>query len=118
MSTQLDILTLIEEGEALKQKGLQQAVDHANNIIDNWSERIYDLFKEWLSNKPVGFRFMTEDFRMHVECQKKIESPVSKRAYGFICPKAKREGLIECCGLGPVKNSTAHRAFASVWRKI
>lgn len=115
---QTDILTLIAEGEALKEKGLQAAVDHANGNTPGWSDKIYSLFKEWLETKRSGYQFKTEDFRVWVELNDKIVTKASKRAYGFICPKAAKSGLIRSAGQTKVNNPTAHRCFASLWEKI
>jgi hypothetical protein len=62
----------------------------------------------------TGAPFQAEDFRDSITGL--IEEPPSKRAFGHIILKAAREGLITRVGYAPVKNVTAHRAFASVWK--
>ncbi len=118
MLTQLSILDAIREGEALKQQGINTAVSHANAVGPDWSGRVWDIFIEWLANKPVGYQFMTEDFRLHCVAQQRIEQPPSLRAYGFIAPKAVREKLIQYHNTKKVLNPKAHQARASVWSKI
>lgn len=115
MSTQLSILDAIAEGELLAQEKMHAAVAAANRQHPEWKERCWKLFVEWVMNKPPGYHFMIEDFRLHVECQNKLEKPKSDRAFGFLSAKANREGLIEFAGIEKVKNPKAHRANASVW---
>lgn len=115
---EIDFNAMALEGEQLMQEGLQRAVDNANKKNDKWSDRSWELFKSWLHLKPAHFEFMMEDFRLHLERNGKIETPPSKRAYGFIPLKALREGLIERYGMGHVQNENAHMANATVWIKI
>lgn len=118
MGSQLSILELIEQGEQLKEKGLDRAIDHAESNLPGWKEKIYSLFKTWLKDKRVGYQFRTESFRLWVETNELIETRASKRSYGFICPKAAREGLIEFAGHEKVVNPRAHRCLANTWRRI
>lgn len=116
--TQLSLLDAIREGEALKLQGMQTAVDHANAVAPNWSGRVWSLFVTWLSSKPTGYRFQTEDFRRYVEQSGRIEKPPSNRAYGFLGGKAAKEKLIVKVGYEPVINPKAHQAPCAVWQKL
>lgn len=118
MSTQLSILDAIAEGELLAQEKMHAAVAAANRQHPGWKERCWNLFKEWVMNKPPGYHFMIEDFRLHVEINKKLEMPKSNRAFGFLSVKGNKDGLIEFAGIEKVKNSKAHRANAAVWSVI
>lgn len=115
---QLSILDAIQEGQQRAESGLLKAVDHADRETPGWADKCWLLFLEWLQRKPKGYRFLVEEFRLHLEAQNKIEVPPTKRAYGFLSRKAARENLIFQCGTGKVVNPDAHRANAARWEKI
>jgi len=102
----------IELSFEARDKGIKRAVDHADRVHDQWSQTVYILFKRFILATTQPFQM--EDFRLLVDGQI-IGEPPSKRAYGAIVLKAVKEGLITRVGYAPVKNVTAHRAFASVW---
>lgn len=121
MSTQLSILSILaKEGEGilLARRGLNLAVEKADRDNEGWSEKCYNLFLEWLKEKPVGFTFMVESFRNHIERNMKIETPHSRRAYGMVSKRALKDQLIKYFDTRPVKNATAHSARATVWIKL
>lgn len=105
----------LEFGRIERDKGLAQAIDHADESSWGWSDKAYDMFKVWIKNKPDGYEFMTEDFR--VDIFGKIDDPPSLRAFGGISGRAVRDGLIEKAGYRQVKNVKAHAANAALWKK-
>lgn len=106
----------IDFGVRLMQQGIQRAVEHADSDYPGWSESAYRQFKIFLSNKPKGFKFMIEEFRGHVKGI--LPSPPSKRSFGAMAIRARKEKLIEKCGHGQVINPLAHRCFATIWMKL
>jgi len=115
MLLQRTILDEIEEAHRLAEKGLHEAVAHANAEHPGWKERCWKIFVEWVTNKPPGYHFMIEDFRLYVACHKKIEKPPSLRSFGFLSKRANELGLIQHAGIEKTKNKTAHGANASIW---
>lgn len=111
--TEFDFL----EGERLRDHGIQVAVDHADNVYSNWSERAFAMFEKWLSGWPYGYTFLMEDFRLASTIHG-LPTPPSKRAFGSVAVKAKSMGLIKAIGTQRVKNKKAHLCYASVWMKI
>lgn len=106
-------------GEQLKNEGIEQAINHADSIAPyNWSEKAFNFLINWLGTVPCGYSFMAEDVRVLAEKRNVVPVPPSKRSWGAIIIKAKRQGLIICNGISQVSNPTAHRANASVWVKI
>jgi hypothetical protein len=93
------------------ERGMNQAVDHADRVSPEWSERAYDKLFEyaWL-----GVDFMTEDVRLWAE-QVGLDSPPDNRAWGAVVNKAVREHLIERVGYGNAK--TGHMRPMPIWRK-
>lgn len=105
---QLDIF----EGRKLRDKGIKQAVDNADLLHENWANTAYQFLINYLNQ---GYEFMTEDVR--VASFGIIPEPPSKRAWGAIIVKAKKEGLIYRVGYSSVKNPKAHGTPAAVWKK-
>lgn len=114
--TQISILDIIE-GEALKQAGMNQAIQHANEVVESWSDKACRAAELFLSDKPSGFTFMIEDIRYWAEEKGLIEPPPSARAYCAVSAYLKKK-LAIVYGIGKVKNPLAHGAMASVYIKL
>lgn len=106
----------IDYGKIERDKGIAQAVDHANEMTHTWSEDTFSLFKIWLSHKVRGHEFLLEQFRNEVG--EAIEEPPSLRAFGIISVRAVKAGLIKKIGTAQVKNVKAHKATANLWAKV
>ncbi len=104
----------MNEGERLKQEGMQRAIENADSRIANWSISAYNLFLTYL--KTVTQPFMAEDFRKFAE-SKGLETPLTKRAYGPIMVRAKKEKLIKSIGYSHTDNPIAHNNLAGLWVK-
>jgi len=101
---------------SLKEKGMQTAIDHADAVCPGWSDTAYKFFIEWLSQKKSGYPFMVEEVR-EAAAMAGIPEPPSKRAWGSLTAKARRNGHIVSIGTRQVKNPKAHMANAGVWVK-
>ena len=106
-------LNTLPSGEALKDQGIEKALDHANQTHEIWSERAYGFLLEYL--KSHG-EFMTEDVRKASEGI--VKEPPSLRAWGGIIVRAARAGLIKRVDFRNVKNARAHCTPATVWGKV
>lgn len=109
------MLTLFDQptGADLRDKGMNQAIQHADEVNEHWSEKAYSFLQSFLTYTKG--EFMAEEVRiasMHV-----LPEPPSKRAWGGVIAKAKRSGLIVHAGFKSVSNPKAHNTPASVWRK-
>lgn len=110
-------ISIFEEptGDELRDIGMKQALDHANQINDNWSKEAYRYLTVFL--RYNSGEFMTENFRAY--CEKyNLPTPPSLRAYGSIMVQAQRNGLIKSLGYSSVKNPKAHSTPATIWIKI
>ncbi len=107
---QLDIFQATIERDA----GMQQAIDHANAVVEKWSDRAMVFLKKYIKLNNGGF--MAEDVRMFAELMD-FPSPPSARAWGSIMTRARREGLIVGIGYGKTKSKKAHRTPAGIWMK-
>ena len=61
---------MINEGSQLRDKGIKQAIDSANNTHEKWSEKAYKFLVSYIKSQD---EFMTEDLRLASE----KEIPVS-----------------------------------------
>ena len=102
---------MINNGTQLRDKGIKQALDNANDTHEKWSEKAYKFLVNYIKSNN---QFMTEDVRLASE--KEIPIPPSNRAWGGIVVRASKAGLISRVGFSNVKNVKAHKTPASVWR--
>jgi hypothetical protein len=104
------IQTQIQFGKQLKERGMQKAVDHANQVHTDWSEKAFEFLKSFIIEHK---KFLAEDVRYY--SAGKVPEPPSQRAWGSVIVRAAKAGLIRRVGYEQVKNVKAHRANASVW---
>lgn len=102
---------MINNGTQLRDKGIKQALDNANDTHEKWSEKAYKFLVNYIKSNN---QFMTEDVRLASE--KEIPIPPSNRAWGGIVVRASKARLISRVGFSIVKNAKAHKTPASVWR--
>ena len=102
---------MINDGSQLRDKGIKQAINNANDTHEKWSEKAYKFLTDYIKSHH---EFMTEDVR--VASEKKIPIPPSNRAWGGIILRASKAGLISRVGFSNVKNAKAHKTPATVWR--
>jgi hypothetical protein len=106
-------LNFLEALEA-KERGINQALTHAEQVIPEWKERAYKALEIFVRCYPGSF--MAEQVREFAEENGLPQAP-SNRAWGGIIRRAAMEGLIKRAGFGTVSNVRAHSCFASVWIK-
>lgn len=97
--------------------GIEQAVSHANEVDPGWSERAFQMLKDWLKGWAPGFKFTIEEFRQVAQIRG-LPDPPHQRAFGSIAVRAKTAGLIKSNGTVKVKNPKAHCANANQWQKV
>jgi len=102
------------EGDPTRE-GMVKAEKNANGRTMGWSDIALGFLKEFAEKNP---RFMAEDVREAAAKSNRVRTPPSHRAWGGVIVRAKRDGIIENDGYSPVKNKTAHRANASVWKSL
>lgn len=100
-----------DQGEVLRDKGIKQSYDHANEVHENWGEQAFNFLKLYMRHNK---EFMAEEVRMASSLV--VPEPKSSRAWGAIIVRAKKEGLIYHHGYRSVSNAKAHKTPASVWR--
>ena len=109
------IQTEIEFSRQVTEEGIQRAVDSANRVHENWSDKAYDYLLNFVKTRKKGERFLIEDVRQ--DATTLVPHPPSYRAWGAIARRAIMEGVIVKVGYRKVKNSRAHQANAAVYIK-
>ena len=66
---------MINNGTQLRDEGIKQAIDNADDTHERWSEKAYKFLTNWIKTQ---YEFMTEDVRLASE--KEIPKPPSNRA--------------------------------------
>lgn len=100
--------------DELKELGITRAIEHADRVVESWSENAYRLFTDFC--KTVT-ELKTEDARIYAESQG-IEEPPTKRAWGAITLKAARAGVIIKKGVVYSTNPKCHMGFTTTWEVV
>lgn len=111
--TTIDFSLPSPSGTELRDKGIEKAVEHANHVYTQWSEKAFDFLLKYLQTAQ---EFMVEDVRKASEGI--VPSPPSLRAWGGVIVRAAKANLIKKIGFRNVTNAKAHCTPASVWEKI
>ena len=106
MNNQIDLF----EGSKLRDQGISQALENANEKCEKWSEIAYQFL---LNYTKYNRQFLAEDVRQASEGI--VPEPPSKRAWGGVFLAARNSKLIMAIGFGMVKNPKAHRTPATLW---
>jgi hypothetical protein len=110
---QLNILEAIQAKEA----GMLQAITNADAKIPDWSNKAWEMFKDWLSGWPPGYKFQIEGFRKVAQIRG-LPDPPTARAFGSLAVRARKEGLVKSNGPKPTTGKTAHRCYSNEWEKV
>ena len=108
-------LTIFDQptGAQLRDAGIKQAVDHANDVHESWSDQAYRFLLVYVCEHSEPF--LCEDVRAAAEGI--VPEPPSKRAWGGSVTRASNAGLITCIGTKKVKNPQAHCTKANLWQR-
>lgn len=104
-------------GRQLRDAGIQQAVDSANEEVDGWAEMAYGALLAYMKAHPDK-TFMAEEVRNYAYKELDLPMPPHCRAWGGVIQRAAREGLIRRVRFDSVKTPSNHMATASVWERV
>jgi hypothetical protein len=96
-----------------KEEGIQRAVDHADKVIEGWSDEAYRFLKTFLIHKS---EFLTEDVREAANGI--VPEPPSLKAWGGVITRATKDGLITSIGFRKAKHVRSHQRPSTLWRRI
>ena len=98
----------------MAEEGMNQAVEHADEVSPGWSNAAFERFKEYARSHR---EFMTEDARVWAH-EQGLELPPTARAWGSVTVRAKKEGLIAVLRYENTKVPPAHAAPRPVWGSL
>ena len=110
----------VSTGAELRDAGIQQAVDHAEQVEPGWSDLAYQFVLEFVNEYAprMGIEeFLTEDVRAWAH-NEGLSRPPSARAWGGVIRRAAIAKRIRSNGTRQVKNPNAHCANATVWQIV
>lgn len=110
MKNQMDLFT----GKDLRDQGIKKAEDNANDKNENWSAKAYGFLLVYCG---IFKQFLAEEVR-NASIEAGIPEPPSKRAWGAIVLRAKKNGKIRSIGFRSVKNPKAHCTPATLWEVV
>ena len=97
-------------GQQLRDAGIKQAIDHANEVHQDWSDKAFEFLVRYTLTHS---QFMCEEVREAAKGL--IPEPPHTRAWGGVITRAVKSGLIKRSHFQNVKNAAAHCTPASVW---
>lgn len=103
----------VAENIKVTNEAIQRGVDHADLVVEGWSDTAFKLLKEFILTVST---FQSEDFRMWVG--DRLPHPPDERAFGAIIRRAVKAGLIKRIGFEPTSDKKTHRSPMSVWEKL
>lgn len=95
-------------------KGMRQAITHADREKELWSMMANDCFFMFIRN--VEGAFLVEDIRRYAK-KLGLPDPPSNRAWGAIIKKEAKAGTVVFKGYAKTSNPKAHRTPAALWEK-
>ena len=101
------------QGNKLRDLGIKQSLENAENNNESWGERAYSFLLQYAKSNNT---FLAEDVRVAAEGV--IPEPPSKRAWGAIFVRGRKNNLITPIGFSSVKNPKAHRTPATLWEVV
>lgn len=94
-------------------EGIEQAVDHADQVSPGWSDRAFEMVKRY----PNVLPFFVQDLREWAH-DNGLEDPPSNRAWGGVIKRANHAGLVKFVEYKPKPHEGQHNQPAAVWQKI
>ncbi len=106
----LDIQKPKPTGTILRDKGIQKAVQHAEEFYNDWQKMALDFFYIYAMNHRKFSGVM-----VRFEAKGIVTDPPCLRAWGGIIMIGAKRGWIKQIGYIQVENPKAHKANAAYW---
>jgi hypothetical protein len=95
--------TAYPDAEALRDIGIERAVEHADHAVDGWSDWALEAVRQYASRHPDD-PFLTEDVRDWAWKRGLPKAP-DDRAWGAVMQRARRAGYIGNVGYRSARSS-------------
>jgi hypothetical protein len=100
-------------GEELRDAGMALSIESAEQVHENWAEIAYQFLVKYINTHS---EFMIEEVR--AAAINIVPDPPSKRAWGGVVVRARKNFLISRKGFRNVTNSKAHCTPATLWERL
>jgi len=94
--------TAYPDAEVLRDLGIERSVEHADQVMDGWSDWALEAVRQYAGGHPDPF--LTEDVRDWA-AKRGLPKPPDDRAWGAVMQRAKRAGYIDNVGYGSARSS-------------
>lgn len=102
-------------GQELKERGIQQAVDHADRDNKDWSASIIQELRKWVSRQSQVFAI--EDFRRHITVRHPDLLPPTPNAWGYLSRAALNLKIVRHIGYRKAKSPKTHGHRVMTFRR-
>ncbi len=103
---------------AARDAGIQQAAEHAEEVNPNWGDRAFEVLRMYAAAKrSSGATFTSEDVRNSI-LGAHLPQPPHLRAWGSVCQRAARAGLIAKVGIVESRAAHCHCAHVAAWKAV
>ena len=101
-----------DEGTILRDKGIETAIEHADEVEPSWSEQAMGMLLKYPNTI-----FTTEELRLWAY-EQGFAKPPNERAWGGVVVRARNKGIIVWKGYERAKDPLVHKNTVSQWEKI
>lgn len=102
------------QAEMFRDDGIKRAVDHADKVHESWSDKAFDLLKDYVSLIGKDSQCTSEMVRHYAESHG-LPHPPDKRAWGAVMLKAARANLLFKKGWTTATDPKVHCNPVSLW---
>jgi hypothetical protein len=104
-----------DEGERLKNEGMQRALFSADRKDPGWPDRAFEQLKKYLEFH--GYKeFKSEDMRQWAY-KRGLPRPPDERAWGSVIARANKQGIIRFIRHTTYDQPHCHKGYTSLWQK-
>jgi hypothetical protein len=101
----------LDQARAERDAGMEQALDHAERVTDNWGEIAYQFLTSFAMN--ASGNFISEDVSAAAAQDPEFPAPPTDRAWGPIYKRAAKDGWIKQVGIG--RSRRRHASICPLW---
>lgn len=105
---------LFHYAEEQAQRGMAQALDHADEVYGGWSEIAYDFLVRFARTRSEAF--ISEDVSGASKEDPTFPQPPTDRAWGSVYLRAAKSGVIVRAGTG--KSRRRHASICPAWKSL
>jgi hypothetical protein len=105
------------EAVLLRDRGIQQSVEHADRKHEGWSDMAFNMLKDYTALIGIGGQITSEIVRDYAK-QNLLPEPPDGRAWGAVMLRAAKAGLIKKVGWTTAQDPRVHCNPVSLWEIV